>query len=396
MLRLSILIALALTSAGCSKPAPPPPMEPTVPEAVALPVAAAVHEMDPDRHVVPAKPAAGALGGKPFAPDRVVLEGKVLTFRQGGDFFADQQVALHFADYNPREAVKLVVKPSQKGDEGKIPTLFVSRHKGEEPPDVESVNDGYALTLELGSRVEGKTPGRIFLSLPGAERSFLAGTFTASYERELNDPPEADDRPFIAGRILHGGKAGQTLQFRYAGLPLAGGEPIAGGVSGKLGEDQFPAIRATSDAPRVAGLRPGKSGVEYDCAHLPPGRYFFVARIDDGPPGWKLVDVAADSGIDAPLTVPAGPGGQLEVTVPAKAIGQVQAIPAGLKIDDPSGLFVTAVSGALGAFGNVADGKASFQNLAPGKYDVFLHSGPAVYRAEVAVEAGKTAKVDLK
>ena len=399
MLRPLLLSTFALALLGCDKPAPAPAPsgEPVILEATIPPPPVVGHEMDPAKHSVPAAPATGMLGSKAFTPDRVTFEGKSLTFRRGADFFADQQIAMFFADYKPNDAVKLTVKPTQKLQGGEVPSLHISQRQGVDQPNNVFVNDGYALTLELAPRKDGTIAGSIYLSLPGAQLDFLAGTFTAVFDRELNDPPEADDRPYIAGRISHSGKPKQSLLIRYAALPAAGGEPISDMVGSQLAQEGgISAVRSTTHAPRVVSLRPGKMGEEYDCARLPPGKYFLVARLDDGPPGWKLVDVVADSKIDAPLAIPTAPAGNVEVTVPGKFGGQVQAIPSGLKLDDPTGAFTTSVSGALGAYGNVADGKASLKNLAPGKYDVSLRTGSAVYRAEVMVESGQTAKVELK
>ncbi len=397
MLRFLPLLALiALVGCGQSSTAPPNPLPvgsaPSVPD----PVAKAGHEMDPTKHAIPKAPVAGMLGGKPFTPDRVVFENKGLVFRQGKDFFADLQISMFFADYKPAEVMKLTIEPSQKWHKSPVPSLHLSTRAGDDLPKVEFVTDGYALTLELAPRVNGKIAGRISLSLPGAEKSFLAGEFTATYERGLDDPPEPDDRPFIAGKITHAGKAKERLAFRYVGLPAAGGDPITDGVSGNLDGGMTTTVRTTTHAPRVAGLRAAKTGAEYDCAHLPPGKYFIMARLDDGPPAWKLVDVAADSGLDVPLTIPTTAAGSIEATVPAGAAGQVQAIPAGLKLDDPTGTFTTAISGALGAFDTAASFKATLKNLAPGKYEVSLRSGTAIHRGEVEVEAGKIAKVELK
>ena len=397
MLRSFPLLALiALAGCGKSSTAPPNPIPvetaPSAPESGAK----AGHEMDLAKQTIPKAPVAGMLGGRRFVPDRVAFENKGLVFRQGADFFADLQISMFFADYKPAAGMKLTIDPSLKWHKGPVPSLHVAQRSGDDLPKVEFFADGYALTLELAPQVNGKIAGRVYLSLPGADKSFLAGDFTATHERGLDDAPEPEDRPFIAGKIIHDGKAKQRLEFRYVGMPLGAAEPITDGVSSKLDDGAIATIRTTTHAPRVAGLRDAKTGVEYDCAHLPPGKYFVMARLDDGPAAWKLVDVAADSGIDAQLTIPTAAAGSLEVTVPAGATGQVQAIPGGLKLDDPTGTFTTAISGALGAFDTVAAAKAMLKNLAPGKYEISLRSGAAIHRGEVEVESGKTAKLVLK
>ena len=399
MHRTLLLFAVGFALVGCGQSTPTTPAEPAAkpgPE-VMLPSPVAQHEMDPAKHVVPQKQAAGQLGGKPFVPDRVTLEGKALTFRQGTDFFADLQIKIFFADYKPSQAVKITILPATKWHEATVPSLHISQRRGEELPKTEFTGDGYALTLELAPRKDGKIAGSIYLSLPDADKSFLAGTFSATYDRELDDRPEADDRPYIAGRITHSGKPKQSLTFRYAALPAAGGEPISDGIGSQLKDDGgLFSARSTNFAPRVASLRPGKMGEEYDCARLPPGKYFLIARLDDGPAGWKLVDVGPETTLDAPLAIPSAASGQLEVTIAAKVGGQVQAIPAGLKLDDPTGTFTTSISGALNAYANVVDGKATLKNLAPGTYEVSLRTGARVYRGEATVVSDQTAKVELK
>ncbi len=396
MVRFFLSIGLACVLVGCGKKSPStePAAEvptPTVPE---KPVA--VHEMDPAKQIVPTEPAAGMIGGQAFQPDRATFEGQTLVF-QRASAASDVQVSLFFADYKSNDPLQLTVAPTQKLQVAKIPSVQISQKRGVEPAGVVFINDGYALTLELSPRKDGKIAGRIHLSLPGDEKNFLAGAFTATYERELNDPPEPEDRPYIAGKIAHGGKPNQLLRLQYAGLPSDGGDKLFDSVSSPLGQAKFFATRSTSYAPRALGLRSGQSGgEEFDGSRLPPGKYFLVARIDDGPAVWKVIDVKADSALDAPLTIPPGVCGSAEVTVPAGSAGQVQALPVELKLDDPSGTFTTAASGALGSFGNVVDGKASLKNLTPGKYAVSLRTGTAILRSEVDIVPGRTAKVELK
>jgi len=396
MVRIFVSLGLACALLGCGKKSPStePAAEVPAPAVPEKPVA--VHEMDPAKQIVPTEPAAGMIGGRAFQPDRATFEGQALIFRQTSAA-SDVQVSLFFVDYIPNDPLKLTVNSTQKLQGSNIPSLQISQKRGDEPAGVVILGDGYALTLELSPRKDGKIAGRIHLSLPGDEKNFVAGAFTATYERELNDPPEPEDRPYIAGKIIHEGKPPQLLRLQYAGLPTDGGDLLFDSASSKLGQGQFFATRTTSYAPRALGLRSGKSGgEEFDCSRLPPGKYFLVARIDDGPAVWKVIDVKADSALDAPLTIPPGVCGSAEVTVPAGSTGQVQALPVELKVDDPSGTLTTAASGALGSFANVTDGKASLKNLTPGKYVVSLRTGTAILRTEVDIAPGRTAKVELK
>ena len=247
-------VGFALVGCGQSTPSTSPEPAPKPGPAVVLPSPAAQHEMDPTKHVVPQKPAAGQLGGKTFTPDRITLEGMALTFRQGGDFFADMQITMYIAAYKPAEAKKVTIKPSDKWHETTIPSVHISKKpRPEDLPKTDMVGDGYALTLDLAPRKDGKTAGSIYLSLPGGD--FFAGTFEAVHERQLSDPPEPEDRPYIAGRITHTGKPKQSLQFRYTGMPSAGGDPISDMAGSQLGEDGVSSVRSTTNAPRIASVR---------------------------------------------------------------------------------------------------------------------------------------------
>ena len=382
---------------GCGKapPADGPAPEATPPTLPAEVVAA--YQMDPAKQIIPGQPVSGMLRGQSFQFSKAEISKQSLQIRQGTGFFADREVLMFFSEYNPAAPFKLTVAPNQKWHEAKIPSLHVSTRKGEELPNVEFVNDGYAMTLELEPRREGKVAGKIALSLPGADQSYLAGTFVAEYQRELDDAPEPEDRPFVKGAITHKGQAKQMLRIQYAGIPDGATEPIGDLTgSGLTDEGKSLGVRSTGHAPRLIGLRPTKAGVEFDATRLPPGKYFFLARLDDGPAGWALADVRPNAQVDLPLTIPTAPAGQLEVNVAAAITGQVQAIPAGLKLDDAAGTFTTAISGALGSYANINAGLATLKNLAPGKYDVSLRTGRDILKAEATIEAGKTAKVELK
>ncbi len=396
MVRCFVAVVLTTAMLGCGKPTAPSVVEAPV-EIPAVPTPpAATYEMDPGKHVVPTTPASGKLGGYIFVPDQVTLKGNELGFLKSGGPLDNLQITLELPDYTPQDTVKLSVGPDKKAPGAEIMLTSLIQPKETGLPNFAGTKTNYALTLNLSPRKDGKIAGSIYLSLLGEKKDFLAGTFTATYERDLEAPPEPDDAPYIAGRIVHAGKPKQMLQVRYVGQPTAGGEPITDMVGVPLIDGPISAVRGSSYPPRVIDLRPGKAGAEYDCVRLPPGKYFLMARLDDGPMGWKLVDVPADSKIDAPLTIPSLLNGSVDVTVPAQAIGQVQAIPAGLKLDDPTGTFTTAISGAMGAYGNVTEGKVSLKNMTPGKYEVSLRSGLTIYRADVVIEPGQTAKVELK
>jgi hypothetical protein len=47
---------------------------------------------------------AGMIQGKPFAPDKITLQGSRLSFRQGKEFFADMEITFSLPDEKRKEA----------------------------------------------------------------------------------------------------------------------------------------------------------------------------------------------------------------------------------------------------------------------------------------------------
>src|SRR5437764_1061112 len=69
---------------------------------------------------------------------------------------------------------------------------------------------------------KGAVAGKVYLCLPDAEKSYLAGTFTAAVGRGLTDPPRPDDVPYITGTVTHRGERDQLLMVGYAGVTTDG------------------------------------------------------------------------------------------------------------------------------------------------------------------------------
>jgi hypothetical protein len=351
--------------------------------------------MDPAKHAIPDRPAAGRLGGKPFTPT-VALEGDHLTFRQGKDFFADLAVELDVPEKAAKgDALKLTVAPTQEWGPN-VPVLQVSvRKDGNAPfPETKFVNEKYALTLEIGKREKGKVAGKIYLCLPDADKSYLAGTFEAAWGRGPLDPPGPDDVPYLQGTVALSGKADEMVTVGYAGL-AADGAVVTDGVGTKPADDGSGWARSGTFKPRLGTLRFDKGVPKFDFSRLPPGRYVVYARQRNGPAAWRRVEVKADSTLTVDLALDPKAVGTVELKVPAAIKGAVRLVPAGLA-DDPDGLLATNLGFALDYRAEPKDGKATIPNVPPGKYHVLSESGSLTPLGTVEVAAGKTATVELK
>ncbi|HYH67172.1 MAG TPA: hypothetical protein VD866_20920 [Urbifossiella sp.] len=360
---------------------PPPP-----------PVAA--WEPDPAKHVVPTAPAAGTLAKAAFAPPEVEFQADTLTFRTI-DKDRNPLVTLS-VKLLPEQAkaaaggLKLVVKPDDP--KGKVPTVTVevpSEKKGELKAFV--FEEFYALSLDLGKREKGAVAGRVYLSLPGDDKDFLAGTFTADWVRPTSEPPGADDAPFVQGTVtVVGAKDDTQVRVGYVGTPKEKDVPIdalqmpfAGkGLSG----------RSDHARPRVtlyvAADAAGKAG-RYEHTRLPAGKYLVFAASAGAAPAAKWVTLTADGKLTHDFALDPAKAGKLDVKVPAGATGKVLAVPADDAPVSPE-VFGSAAS-ALGLEADVTAGVARFDRLAPGRYEVRLGE----LSGTVDVKLNETATLEL-
>lgn len=385
--------------AGCggsqptTSPAPQPgpmPAPGTPPVQPGPAPAADLYEIDPAKHVIPATPATGRLGGKPFTPDRVELEGNKLTLRAGKDFFADQEIAIDLnKDANVADGLKLTVRPSQKWTDG-IPSLFISIRRGEGLPETKFVNDDYALTLELGKAEKNKIPGKIYLCLPDSQRSCLAGTFVAQRKRGFSEPPGEDDVPFIQGSVSPAAKKDQLVTVGYVGR-TADGKMVSDGAGTKVFEDGGGAVRSSSFVPRTADLSITKFMPRFDFSHLPPGRYLVYARCQPGTTAWVWVEVPAGGKVTQDLNLDESKTGTVEAKVPAGS-QNVRLLPTDLGMPAQDNAFLDQLAFSLGLEGEVKNGTATIAGVPPGKYQVRA----GTLRADIEVTTGKTTTVELK
>lgn len=368
-------------------PKPPEPKKDASPNP---PAAAAAWELDPARHAIPDRPAAGQFGGKPFAP-AAEMQGDSLSFRAAADGkTADREIVIKLSPELLKKAadgLKVVVKPDQAAgpDVPEVQTDVADR----KPVSRVDFAGGFALTLELGKRAAGKVPGKVFLALPvlkdGDEKAFLAGTFTADWVRPLGSPPVADEAPFVQGKLTV--PAGAEVRVGYAGL--AGGKLAHDATAALAFRETLTATRSETNKPRVTTLEAaGPTAGRYDHTRLDPGRYLVYAAPTGGPVQWKWVTVEPTSQLTIDFALDTKAGG-LEVTVPAGTPGPVWAAPAD---DKPWDANLPTVAHALGMQAESKDNKASLAKLAPGKYEVRA----ADLSATVEVKPGETAKVELK
>jgi hypothetical protein len=133
--------------------------------------------------VIPDAPLAGTIHGSAFACDRAALVGGLLLLGQGTEPPYDLGFGVRL---DARQGEELSGKafeflPDQPG----APQVGWRWKNDQQQPITQIVSNGYLLKVTFGQAGNGRMPGRIFISLPDAEKSFAAGTFDA----EITQPP---------------------------------------------------------------------------------------------------------------------------------------------------------------------------------------------------------------
>lgn len=130
---------------------------------------------------IPDAPVAGRINGQLFALSRATVQGGTLTFRQGATWPPDLGVTVHlFANQGEELAGKAVnIEPTRTN----APRLTL-RWKDDQGKAVNrTIRQGYALRVEFGAVKNGRLPGRIYLCVPDAPHSWVAGTFAAEIRK---------------------------------------------------------------------------------------------------------------------------------------------------------------------------------------------------------------------
>lgn len=143
---------------------------------------------------IPTAPVAGRIKGRSFDSEKASLENGWLKFRQGADFIADLELdVVLFVSDSAALSGKTFTVPKQEF--GGNPHIWMKwKPAGRDMPEQASWMKDYAMQLEFGPIADGKLPGKIYLCLPDAEKSFIRGTFAVSVKREAGAPAFTPNR----------------------------------------------------------------------------------------------------------------------------------------------------------------------------------------------------------
>jgi hypothetical protein len=131
---------------------------------------------------IPQAAASGQFGGRPFAPERAYLQrtptGYLLTVRQGAGFQAEREilVALPLSQGQALDGQSWNIAPNAPA----APRL-VKRWLQNARPQTKIFTNGYVMKLEFEQTANSQIPAKLFVALPDEDKTFVAGTVTASF-----------------------------------------------------------------------------------------------------------------------------------------------------------------------------------------------------------------------
>jgi hypothetical protein len=356
-----------------------------------------VHEMDPAKHHLPSGTVRATFGGITF-PMEAFIEDENLIFRtvKSESTSTEQEIRVKLGSYtDPHsfESKHLIVKQDETPGP-KVPEILVKATKD----NLRLFPNGYALTLQVGTRQNWKLPGNIYLCLPDEEKTVLAGTFFAAFPRQPTEPPGPEDLPYIKGSVAvigaqptNGVRVGYIVDERPGMFSMGSADLTLGEITTSVGW-----VRNESDKPRVTMLLPGDGkqvSCRYEHSKLTTGRYLvYASLLPDGPIAWKWVAVLPGETHTIDLTLDATQTGGIEVNTPVEAVKNVEMAPAdkpGFHQLDPS--MFTACAWQFKLEKPIIARKAVFKNLSPGRYEVRAAGQTRI----VEIVAGKMLELDF-
>jgi DNA-directed RNA polymerase subunit RPC12/RpoP len=134
----------------------------------------------------PETTAAGSIHGSGFLCEKTILQGGLLSLSQGKTWPWDLAVALNlFARQGEELSGKTVqIDPVRIN----APAIVLRWKDARQQPATETTTGGYALRLVFGEATNGRMPGKIYICLPDAAKSVVAGTFDAEIRK--SPPPK--------------------------------------------------------------------------------------------------------------------------------------------------------------------------------------------------------------
>ena len=152
---------------------PPPPPKPAV---VAPPADDARWMLNLEAATIPDSPVAGRIHERDFICDRAILQGGALTLRGAADLGA----TINFGGVLPEALVGQSINVATNAEKA---ARVILRWKEGNLSLRENFTNGYALRIEFGLLENNHLPGKVYLCMPDAEKSYITGNFNAEIRK---------------------------------------------------------------------------------------------------------------------------------------------------------------------------------------------------------------------
>jgi len=152
---------------------PPPPPKPVV---VAPPANDANWMLELAAVTIPDSTVAGRIHGRDFICDRAILQGGTLTLRGATDLGA----TVNFGGVLPEALAGQSINVATNAEKA---AHVILRWKEGNLSLRENFTNGYALRIEFGQLAGNRMPGKIYLCMPDAGKSYITGNFDAEIRK---------------------------------------------------------------------------------------------------------------------------------------------------------------------------------------------------------------------
>lgn len=143
-----------------------------------------------DDVVIPDSVVAGMVNGKALVPQRVIVDGGVLTLRtpNPGPPELGVSIYLHASRGEDLADQTVNIRPDAVG----VPWVNLRWKNANGDAVTQTIKQGYAMRIEFGSVRDNKLSGKIYLCTPDDAKSYLDGTFAAEIRKPA--PPKGGPR----------------------------------------------------------------------------------------------------------------------------------------------------------------------------------------------------------
>ena len=336
----------------------------------------------------------GTIKGKAFKPDSVKLEGRKISFRKGKDFFADMQIDFDL----PQVEGKLEGKEwNFSGDIFENPTLTVAAREGENLPKTDFVwPKDYTMILKITKHTSKVIEGTIDLKVTNPANTSLAGKFAGIVKKTGTDPLDADDAPYVQGKIVMKGDWKEerlAVGFQAKGVD---GKSFSNMVGSSVTTDGGggPATNLSFEPQLTSLLNDEKDGPRYVHSRVAPGEFLVYVRRGGVLAAWKNITVKPGDQLNVDLTIDLANVGSFVVTLPDEEViakdetnlKKLQLIPDGIVTPTDFNPFLFDAGEA-----KKGEKTITVKNVPAGKYKAVFRNSEAM----VEVVAGKESTVTL-